>query len=570
MPANEDRKYTQIIDYVVDQVGADVDRDLLKVAIGAQDDPSTLDQNIKSIGGTDQSGGDLIAALQSVSADDELRLRLFAEDDTGNLSEIQGEELGTTLSGTETAVITSMAEVLETVGNTEARMTVYAEDSTGALQQIQAGSLGTAPNGTETAVVTIIARALAEVGQTEVRTRVHGLDDADTLQEAQVESLASGIGDGTYVQLTYLARALNSKSLDEFVSRVTDSTGSQIDPLTQDSTQAVGNTELRSRVFGPDSGGALQQVNTEAFDTALAATDIGLATYMARALEGIGEDHLQAALYADDPNNALSRLNVNSNGELRTDAALDAESVFIDANDDNGNTLNPGAEALQENVSNPVGLVTYLSRSLQQYAEDELRTRVHQSDGTQVDPATQALETALKTNGSDEFVVRITGSDGQEVVEQSLDTDAVGADIGLLTFVSRALNSIGQDELVSRLADDTGAQIHPDEAPQYPDAAAEQDLIGTGDLAVTANVKRSEAVLVSANSDDNNNWSASVTWEDENGNVVQNESSTDIGLENVDDSFAEITRKGPVVVITFTDESGGSQNNINTYVDVHR
>ena len=386
MPANEDRKYTQIIDYVVDQVGADVDRDLLKVAIGAQDDPSALDQNIKSIGGTDQSGGDLIAALQSVSADDELRLRLFAEDDSGNLSEIQGEELGTTLTGTETAVVTSMAEVLETVGNTEARVSVYAEDSAGSLQAIQAGTLDTAPNGTETAVVTVIARALSEVGQTEVRTRVHGVDDAGTLQEAQVESLASGVADGTYAQLTYLARALNSKSLDEFVSRVTDSTGSQIDPLTQDSTQAVGNTELRSRVFGPDSGGALQQVNTEAFDTALAATDIGLATYMARALEGVGEDHLQAALYADGPNNALSRLNVNSNGELRTDAVLDAESVFIDADDDDGNTINPNAETLSESIADPDGLLTYLARALDSFSEDELRARVHDSAGTQVDP----------------------------------------------------------------------------------------------------------------------------------------------------------------------------------------
>jgi len=525
MPANEDRKYTQIIDYVVDQVGADVDRDLLKVAIGAQDDPSTLDQNIKSIGGTDQSGGDLIAALQSVSADDELRLRLFAEDDGGNLSEIQGEELGTTLSGTETAVITSMAEVLETVGNTEARMTVYAEDSTGALQQIQAGSLGTAPNGTETAVVTIIARALAEVGQTEVRTRVHGLDDADTLQEAQVESLASGIGDGTYVQLTYLARALNSKSLDEFVSRVTDSTGSQIDPLTQDSTQAVGNTELRSRVFGPDSAGALQQVNTEAFDTALAATDIGLATYMARALEGIGEDHLQAALYADDPNNALSRLNVNSNGELRTNASLDAESVFIDADDDNGNTLNPNAETLTQAITAPDGLITYLSRALQQYAIDELRTRVHDSAGTQVDPLNQD-----------------------------------------------ALQSVAGDELRARVHDSDGTQVDPALATRYLDERrAGYDLVGSGDLTIgPGSVERGTAVVIAATSTDGNAFSVSVEWKDGSGNVYQTEPAADIGLDTITEDYARLVRKSLLVEVTVTDESGAAQNNINIHADTQR
>lgn len=525
MPANEDRKYTQIIDYVVDQVGADVDRDLLKVAIGAQDDPSTLDQNIKSIGGTDQSGGDLIAALQSVSADDELRLRLFAEDDSGNLSEIQGEELGTTLSGTETAVITSMAEVLETVGNTEARMTVYAEDKTGALQQVQAGSLGTAPNGTETAVVTIIARALAEVGQTEVRTRVHGLDDADTLQEAQVESLASGIGDGTYVQLTYLARALNSKSLDEFVSRVTDSTGTQIDPLTQDPTQAVGNTELRSRVFGPDGAGTLQQANAEAFDTGLADTDIGLATYMARALDSIGEDFVLSSMQAQKPNNSYAPIKLNSNGELRTNASLDAESVFIDADDDNGNTLNPNAETLTQAITAPDGLITYLSRALQQYAIDELRTRVHDSAGTQVDPMNQD-----------------------------------------------ALESVAGDELRARVHDSGGNQVDPALATQYLDYNLRQyDLVGSGDANIgPLSVKRGTAVVIAATSTDDNAFSVSVEWEDGSGAVYQTEQAADIGLDTITEDYARLVRKGKEVVITVTDESGASQNNINIHADTQR
>jgi len=371
MPANTARKYIQTIDYIDDFVGADIPRDLIKVAIEEIDDPAQSDGlpvDLKEIGNTDQTGADLMAILESVGGD-EARIRLYAEDDAGNLAEIQAEELGTGLAGTETAVVTKLMEATEAVGNTEVRSSIY------------------------------------------------GPDDAGTLQEGQVEALNTGVAGGTFAQLTYLSRALNSQGLDEFISRMTDSSGTQIDPLTQDPTQAVGNTELRSRVFGPDSGGALQQVNTEAFDTALAVTDTGLATYMARALEGIGQD--------------------------------------------------------------------------------ELRSRLHDSTGTQIDPS---------------------------LATDYLDSQTTG-----------------------------------------------YDLVASGDLTIGPGaVERGTAVTIAATSTDSNTFSVSVSWEDGSGNVFQTEAAADIGLDTITEDYARLVRKAPQVSITVTDESGAAQNIINLHADTER
>lgn len=288
-------RYREVIDLIEDQVGADIPRDVIKVAVEELDDPAAtegLQVDLREIGDVDQTGVDFMAVVESSSPADELRTRLFGVDDGGNLAELQVEELGTNLGGTETAAVTKLSEVLETVANTEARVSLYAEDDAGNLNEVQAEEINTSLGGAETGVVTATARALAEVGGTEVRMRHLGLDDGGTLQEVQAEALNTGVAAGTIGEVTYLARALNSQDLDEFISRVTDSTGTQIDPLTQDPLQTVANDELRSRVFGPDAGGTLQQVNAEAFDTALAATDIGIATYVARALNDIGSDEL--------------------------------------------------------------------------------------------------------------------------------------------------------------------------------------------------------------------------------------------------------------------------------------
>jgi len=190
------------------------------------------------------AGNRLTDSLES-EGDDEQRIRLYAEDDAGNLADIQAEELGTALDGTETALVTKLSEILESVADDQARVSLYGEDDTGTLEAVQIGALDSALNGTESAIATVLSRALDEVGNTEVRMRTLGEDDTGTLQEAQVEALDTGVAGGTFGQLTYLARALVSQGQDELVSRITDSDGTQVDP-------ALATRYLDSQTVGHD------------------------------------------------------------------------------------------------------------------------------------------------------------------------------------------------------------------------------------------------------------------------------------------------------------------------------
>jgi len=281
-------------------------------------------------------------------------------------------------------------------------------------------------------------------------------------------ALNAAIADDATSIVTYLSRALNSQGLDEFVSRVTDSTGSQIDPLTTAPLASVGS-----------------------------------------------------------------------------------DSLLVDSND----PLDVSASTVPVEQQTPVA--------------------VEDSVGTTIDPATAALEDALKSNDTDEFVSRLAGADGVEIQEEALDTPVQNTDVSLVTYLARALNDVGQDELVNRLTDTSGAQINPDQSPEYPDnSVIEHDLDpnAQGDLTIgPVSVARSEAIMVAGNSIDAQNWSATVEWQDSNGNVFQTQTPTDLGLSGVQDESARPFRKGPeAVVIVTSDAAAGTQNRVNFYVDSHR
>jgi len=287
----------------------------------------------------------------------------------------------------------------------------------------------------------------------------------------------------------------------------------------------VGNTEVRMRTLGEDDTGTLQEAQVEALDTTPAAGTTGQVTYLSRALEGLGQDHLRAAVYASDPSNALARLNLNNNGQLRTEVSLDGESVFIDAEDDDGNTLQPSAETLSQATADPDGLVTYLARALASQGQDELVSRIADAAGTQLDPLNQD-----------------------------------------------ALESVADDELRARVHDSAGAQVDPALATRYLDSqTTNYDLVGSGDLTIGPGaVERGTAVTLAATSTDNNAFSVSVEWTDGAGNTFQTESAADIGLDTITEDYARLVRKSPQVELTVTDESGAGQNNINIHADTER
>jgi len=116
---------------------------------------------------------------------------------------------------------------------------------------------------------------------------------------------------------------------------------------------------------------------------------------------------------------------------------------------------------------------------------------------------------------------------------------------------------------------------------QYPDdndgenspriVGHDLDPNADGDLTITSEVSRTQALIISANSTDANAWSASVRWVDDNDSEFVSESKTDIQLDSVSNDHARLYRKGPVAEVTFTsEETAGTQNQINAFIDAHR
>lgn len=180
------------------------------------------------------------------------------------------------------------------------------------------------------------------------------------------------------------------------------------------------------------------------------------------------------------------------------------------------------------------------------------------------DPAGNTIDTRELVDSNGNVIDPATNSDLLRLIG-AMNTSESAINVESFTTLE-----VEQQTPVS-LEDISGTQIDPDQSPDYPNKAQEQDLINTGDLTIgPVSVARSEAILIAANSDDSNTWSASVTWQDTNGNTTQTESKTDISLDSVTDNWARLVRKGQEVSVTFTDESGASNNNINAFVDVHR
>lgn len=155
------------------------------------------------------------------------------------------------------------------------------------------------------------------------------------------------------------------------------------------------------------------------------------------------------------------------------------------------------------------------------------------------------------------------------------EENATDALTRLANIVDEAAESTADDENLRIVSvSDDGTIVNPDEAPNYPnrqEVAHDLDPNVDGDLVIEAGVEKSQAVLVSANSMDGVNWSASAEWIDDSDNVYQTESATDIAMSSVVDEHSRLYRKGPRVRITFTsDSSAGTTNRVNAFLDTHR
>jgi hypothetical protein len=373
----------------------------------------------------------------------------------------------------------------------------------------------------------------------------------------------------------------------------------------------------------------------------------------------------------------------NGGDTLRTDATLDAETVAIEGDDDDGNTIEANIETLSQAVADPDGLVTYLARALQQYGDDQLRVDIEnesvdmasETTLSSLDSGVGNLDDATQAQANDQLRVDIQNNNGGLATESSLTSeqareiatwtagtlaveqqspvaiegdddngntlnvgverfsDAIADRPGLLTYLARALQTQGFDQLrvdienesadlasettlSSRLGRElqadagggtyapihrdgnalqtaihkwaagtlpveqqsavaventTGNQINPALKTRYLDAQrAGHDLVGSGDISIGPGaVERGTAVTIAATSLDDNAFSVSVEWVGA-GNTYQSEAAADIGLDSITEDYARLVRKAPAVEITVTDESGAAQNNVNIHADTER
>jgi hypothetical protein len=96
---------------------------------------------------------------------------------------------------------------------------------------------------------------------------------------------------------------------------------------------------------------------------------------------------------------------------------------------------------------------------------------------------------------------------------------------------------------------------------------------GDGDYVTHVSVAATQALVIAGNSTDGNTWSASVRWIDaeSSDNEFVNESKTDTQLDTVTNDWSRLVRKGPVAEVTVTsEETSGTQNQVNVFVDAHR
>lgn len=236
MSSYSERKYKRVVSYIEDQIGADVNRDLLKVALSEQD---------------------IAPLVVSTSPDDEIRARLFGQDGNGDIEDVQ------------------------------------------------------------------------------------------------VVQLSSSIASTTTAQVTYLARALESNGLDEFISRVTDSNGNQIDPLTQAVTQSVGDDAVR--VVSPDP-----------LDVSAAEVDVDIATQSKSPLTITDDGNLAIAAWnagtltvTDDGSlNVAGTVSVEESSPL--DVSATTVPVEIDkTSNDKSTTQLANSEDISAGVSHQIGRKEY-------------------------------------------------------------------------------------------------------------------------------------------------------------------------------------------------------------------
>ena len=383
------------------------------------------------------------------------------------------------------------------------RAVSYIEDQIGA--DVNRGLLKVAL--TEQDIETV---AIESLPNDEVRTRVYGTGPGGEKNELSVVQLDDAIPPTEMVQPTYLARALQSENIDELISRVTDSDGNQIDPLTNRVTSSVGGDSVRVATPSPID------VSASEVDVDLASQSLSLVSTGLEQISGQVQSAVDVADQIDKIQNILS-----------------GQTLTI-TDDGNFTIVDSGGNVIEEplDVSDAVVTVT-----------DDGSLSVSNVVSVQEDSPIDVSASEIDVNLSTQTVSPLTVTDdgGFNIVDS---TDTI-------------------------IEEPVGTSIEADSTVDYPnETVVGEDIIANGDLTIgPLAVEGTSALVVSANSADGNVFSVSLDWVDGSGNIYQEESASDLELASVSQDWSRVVRKAPKVEVTVTDESGATQNNVNVYVD---
>lgn len=184
--------------------------------------------------------------------------------------------------------------------------------------------------------------------------------------------------------------------------------------------------------------------------------------------------------------------------------------------------------------------------------EQQSPVGIEGSGGSQLDPATQALEAALKSNDTDEFVSRISGADGAEVQEVALDTAANATDVGLVTYLAKALSTIGNDELRVDVQS-SGIQVPTDQQ----DALEKSNLNYGADIETDAQVELqvdgySTAEVKFLNASSSTDVTVEGSWDGTNYHSIDSQT----GVTSHENTYTQVTAKYVRVTVTGTGTAG--------------
>ena len=289
---------------------------------------------------------------------------------------------------------------------------------------------------------------------TDIQIGAVELKDGDSDTRADIES--DGTKNALFVQANdldvrdtevsdsvfKLSQALKSNDADEFITRITDNSGSEINPATEETVEAIS-----------DSVGHISD-NTFDIKTAIEKIDDWEGT-------GTHANHVKAVLYATDTSGNPVNVMADDEGHLQVD--LVAGDIEIGAVELKNGTDDTRAHIESDGIKNA------------------LYIQANDLDVRDLTSASDSVEVLQDTAGD----LNCTEASASNILA---DTGHISDNSFALT---KALKSVDSDEFISRIVDSAGAEINPSkEDGNLADIATDTGFISDNTLAIKTAVEK--------------------------------------------------------------------------------